>query len=92
VEPDEVDTLLQAAGRGDLDAFASFYDRTAPAVFNHLHHVLGDSAAAEQATVRVYVRVWRTAPVFDPAGDVRSVLPAARMSAGPGGIRPGVSP
>jgi hypothetical protein len=67
VELDEVDTLLQAAGRGDFDAFASFYDRTAPAVFNHLHHVLGDTAAAERATVRVYVRVWRTAPVFDPA-------------------------
>jgi RNA polymerase sigma-70 factor, ECF subfamily len=67
VELDEVDELLQAAGRGDFDAFASFYDRTAPAVFNHLHHVLGDTAAAERATVRVYVRVWRTAPDFDPA-------------------------
>jgi RNA polymerase sigma-70 factor, ECF subfamily len=67
VELDEVDALFQAAGRGDFDAFASFYDRTAPAVFNHLHHVLGDTAAAERATVRVYVRVWRTAHTFDPA-------------------------
>jgi hypothetical protein len=67
VELDEVGALLQAAGRGDFDAFASFYDRTAPGVFNHLHHVLGDTAAAERATVQVYVRVWRTAPTFDPA-------------------------
>jgi hypothetical protein len=28
---------------------------------------LGESAAAEQVTVRIYVRVWRTAPTFDPA-------------------------
>jgi len=67
VELDEVGALLQAAGCGDAEAFASFYDRTAPAVFNHLHHMLGDTAAAERATVRVYVRVWRTAPAFDPA-------------------------
>jgi RNA polymerase sigma-70 factor (ECF subfamily) len=63
----EVCGLLQAVGYGDVDAFAAFYDRTAPVVFNLLHHVLGDRAAAERATVRVYVRVWRTAPAFDPA-------------------------
>jgi DNA-directed RNA polymerase specialized sigma24 family protein len=64
---DEVGGLLHAAGRGDLDSFAAFYDRTAPVVFNLLQHVLGDSTAAERATVRVYVRVWRTASAFDPA-------------------------
>jgi RNA polymerase sigma-70 factor (ECF subfamily) len=65
---DEVGGLLQAAGRGDDAAFAAFYDRTAPVVFDLLRHALGDAAAAERATVRVYVRVWRTAPAFDPAG------------------------
>ena len=64
---DEVGGLLRAAGRGDLDSFAAFYHRTAPVVFNLLQHVLGDSTAAERATVRVYVRVWRTASGFDPA-------------------------
>jgi RNA polymerase sigma-70 factor, ECF subfamily len=64
---DEVGGLLRAAGRGDFDSFAAFYDRNAPVVFNLLQHVLEDSTAAERATVRVYVRVWRTAPAFDPA-------------------------
>ena len=32
-----------------------------------LRHVPGDTAAAERAMIRVYARVWRTAPVFDPA-------------------------
>jgi len=73
VELDEVGGLLQAAGCGDVDAFdafaafAAFYDRTASVVFGLLRHALGESAAAERATVRVYVRVWRTAPTFDPA-------------------------
>jgi RNA polymerase sigma-70 factor, ECF subfamily len=66
VELDEVGGLLQAAGCGDADAFAAFYDRTASVVFGVLHHALGE-AAAERAMVRVYVRVWRTAPDFDPA-------------------------
>ena len=43
------------------------YERTASIVFGLLHHVLGESAAAERAMVRVYVRVWRSAPAFDPA-------------------------
>lgn len=90
VELDEVDELLQAAGRGDFDAFASLYDRTAPAVFNHLHHVLGDATAAERATVRVYVRVWRTAPDFDPAvmSGASFLLRACRPT--PEAHRPGV--
>jgi RNA polymerase sigma-70 factor, ECF subfamily len=65
VESDEVGWLLQAAGRGDVDAFAAFHDRTAPLVFGLLRHAYGESAAAERVTVRVYVRVWRAAPTFD---------------------------
>jgi WhiB family transcriptional regulator, redox-sensing transcriptional regulator len=36
VELDEVGGLLQAAGCGDADAFAAFYDRTASVVFGRL--------------------------------------------------------
>jgi hypothetical protein len=50
-----------------VDALAAFYERTAAVVFNLLHSALGESEAAERVTVRVYVRVWRTAPTFDPA-------------------------
>ena len=64
---DEVGCLLQATGRGDVDAFAALYGRTASVVFGLLEHMTEDPAVAERAMVRVYVRVWRTAPVFDPA-------------------------
>ena len=67
VASDEVGVLLQGAGAGDVDALAAFYERTSPVVFTFLNHALGEPAAAERATVRVYVQVWRTAPAFDPA-------------------------
>ncbi len=65
---DGTDDQLMAAGRGDMLAFADFYDRTAPAVHGLLRGVLGESDGAEQATHRVYLTLWHTAPQFDPAG------------------------
>lgn len=59
------DSLLSAAGRGDVAALAAFYDRTAPIVFGLIRGVLGDAVIAERATERVYLRMWRSAPVFD---------------------------
>jgi RNA polymerase sigma-70 factor, ECF subfamily len=64
---DEVSGLLQAAGAGDMDALAAFYERTASVVFTLLCQAFRESTAAERATVRVYVHVWRTAAAFDPA-------------------------
>ena len=63
---DEVGSLLRAAGNADAAAFAAFYDRTSPVIFNVLRREL-DEPAAERATVRVYLRVWQTASAFDPA-------------------------
>jgi len=67
VTPDDVGRLLRAAGNNDSDAFAAFYDRTSSTVFRILCRAFEDSAVAERAMVRVYVRVWRTASSFDPA-------------------------
>ncbi|GAA3227797.1 hypothetical protein GCM10017691_18440 [Pseudonocardia petroleophila] len=64
----DTDELLVAAGRGDRDAFAAFYDRTSPAVFGLLRSVLPRSAEAERAAEAVYLQVWRTAADFDPLG------------------------
>ena len=63
---DEIGCLVQATGCGDGNAFATLYDRTASVMFGLIQHASGDSAAVERAMVRVYVRVWRTAPAFDP--------------------------
>lgn len=68
IPPPGADDLLIAAGRGDRDAFAVFYDRTAAAVFGLLRSVLLDDAATESATRRVYLHLWRNAARFDPAG------------------------
>lgn len=62
------DDLLSAAGRGDLHALARFYDRTAPAVFGMMRGVLGESESAARATERIYLKLWRRAPEFDPTG------------------------
>ena len=61
----EADALLVAAGRGDLNAFSTFYDRTVDVVFRILHQEMGPRA--ELTTTQVYLQVWRTAPNFDPA-------------------------
>ncbi|MBA2310161.1 MAG: hypothetical protein H0W01_12935 [Pseudonocardiales bacterium] len=65
---DGADDLLVAAGRGDMVAFADFYDRTVHAVYGLLRGVLGEAGGADQAAQRVYLTLWRTAPWFDPAG------------------------
>ena len=59
LDSDSTDALLSAIGRGDLTAFAAFYDRTASTVFGMLN-------AETQATERVYLGVWRAAPGFEP--------------------------
>ncbi len=64
-QPGDIDGLLVAAGGGDQSAYAAFYDRTAPTVLQMLCAAL-DQVAAERAALRVYLRVWRTAPSFNP--------------------------
>lgn len=84
---DLTDALLVAAGRGDLDAFAAFYDLTAPVVFGMLHRVLRHPARAERVTRGIYRHLWRTAPGFDPAAGRSAyatlLLAARRALVGP---------
>lgn len=95
------DALLAAAGRGDLDAFAAFYDATVPTVLGAVQAVLGRSARAERVVEEVYLVLWHGAPAFDPAArsaqvtlsvTLRRVLAGpvrAAVTAGRGG-RPGL--
>lgn len=61
-----LDELLAAAGQGDVGALGALYDGTAPVVFGLLRCMLGSATRAERATERVYLRLWRTSPQFDP--------------------------
>ncbi|MBA2324497.1 MAG: hypothetical protein H0V92_10970 [Pseudonocardiales bacterium] len=61
------DNLLVADRRGDVDALASLYDRTASLVYGLIRAAVADEATAEQITIRVYLRVWHTGPGYDPA-------------------------
>ena len=64
---DALNGLLVASGRGDLAAFATLYDRTAPLVHGLVRSVVRDRSAADQVTRNAYLHAWRTAPSYDPA-------------------------
>jgi RNA polymerase sigma-70 factor (ECF subfamily) len=59
------DELLVEIGRGNRQAFAAFYDLTAPRVYGVVRSVLRDPARSEEVTQEVMVELWRTAPRYD---------------------------
>lgn len=64
--PDNDHLLILVAG-GDKDAFATFYDRTAPRVHGLVRRLLIDPAQSEEVTQDVFLQVWQQASRFDPA-------------------------
>lgn len=60
------DELLVLVSEGNRDAFALFYDRTAPRVLGLVRRVLVDPAQSEEVTQDVYLEAWQTAKRFDP--------------------------
>jgi RNA polymerase sigma-70 factor, ECF subfamily len=57
--------LLAAAARGNEQAFASLYDRTASRVYGMVLRVIRDPAQAAEVTQDVYLEVWRQSTRFD---------------------------
>jgi RNA polymerase sigma-70 factor (ECF subfamily) len=61
--------------RGDESALGELYDRHAGALLSVAQHMLGDTAAAEDAVHNVLLEAWRRADAYDAArGTVRSWL------------------
>ena len=58
--------ISQVAG-GDESALASFYDATRRLVYGLAFRILGDTSAAQEVTLDVYLQVWRQARRFDSA-------------------------
>jgi RNA polymerase sigma factor (sigma-70 family) len=64
----DLSALVQAARRGDEDAFTALYRRLAPAVFDYLVVLTGDRSAAEDLLQQTFFDAWRSlASLQDPA-------------------------
>jgi RNA polymerase sigma-70 factor, ECF subfamily len=63
----DLDELLRQVARQDVEAFATFYDRTRARVFGLVTRVLRDPGYSEETTQDVYLQVWRNAGSYDPA-------------------------
>lgn len=67
--------LITKSAAGDEFAFAQLYDCTNRVIFGLAMRILGDSSAAEDVTMEVYLQVWRTASRYDcQRGSVTSWL------------------
>lgn len=63
----DLDALLRQVAQQDVDAFATFYDRTRSRVFGLVTRVLRDPGYSEETTQDIYLQVWRSADCYDPA-------------------------
>ena len=63
--PDQLGALLGRVARGDQDAYAAVYDRTAGQVLGLVRSIVRDPAQSEEVTQEVLLDVWRSASRFD---------------------------
>jgi RNA polymerase sigma-70 factor (ECF subfamily) len=62
-----LETILERAQAGEAQAWAELYRRFSRRVFGLSRHLLGSTAAAEDATSEVFLRVQRSMKSYDPA-------------------------
>jgi RNA polymerase sigma-70 factor, ECF subfamily len=62
---DQLGALLGRVARGDQDAYAAVYDRTAGQILGLVRSIVRDPAQSEEVTQEVLLDVWRSASRFD---------------------------
>lgn len=63
---DVLDDLMARVVARDREAFAQFYDLTAPRVFGTVLRILRDRGYSEETVQEIYLQAWREADRFDP--------------------------
>ncbi len=78
-----LEDLLVASARGDVEAFAAFYDASRRRVFGLTLKILGDLGAAEEAALEAYAYAWHNASRYDrlKGGALQWMLIVARSKA-----------
>lgn len=61
----ELGVLVASIATGDQAAMAALYDQTNRVVYGLALRILRDPSAAEEATLDVYMQVWRKASTYD---------------------------
>jgi RNA polymerase sigma-70 factor, ECF subfamily len=64
--PDSLDLLIGRIADGDIEALATFYDRTASTVYAYAGCLATEEAMVDALAVDAYIRLWRTSPRFCP--------------------------
>ena len=64
---DDGPSVVEALRDGDADALSELYDRWSPLVYSLALRSVGDVAAAEDVTKRVFTQLWMQRGTFDPA-------------------------
>ena len=68
------DTLLMLAGKGSRDAMGELYRRHKPQVVSFFRHMRASSEQAEDLAQEVFLRIWKAAAGYCPAGKYSSFM------------------
>jgi RNA polymerase sigma-70 factor (ECF subfamily) len=68
------DTLLMLAGKGSRDAMGELYRRHKPQVVSFFRHMRASAEQAEDLAQEVFLRIWKTAGRYCPAGKYSSFM------------------
>lgn len=62
------DGVVDAAAAGDINAFATLYDRHLDRVYRHVYYRVGNRADAEDLTQQVFLQAWQAIGRFRRTG------------------------